>query len=85
MLQGFFVRVISSGLYGHVLYTGLVGMGIGYFVSHRREPLPRRLIVLVGLVVVGVLGHFLWNSPLLDFFPSPSGAQWLSSSRSRPR
>ena len=33
VLQGFFVRVVSSGLYSHVLYTGLVGMGIGYFVS----------------------------------------------------
>ncbi|MEX2276088.1 MAG: PrsW family glutamic-type intramembrane protease [Actinomycetota bacterium] len=79
VLQGFFVRVISSGLYGHVLYTGLVGMGIGYFVSHRRDtPLSRRLAVLILLTAVGVFGHFLWNSPLLDLLPtSPSGAGWL--------
>ena len=37
ILQGFFVRVVASGLYSHVLYTGLVGMGIGYFVSRRQR------------------------------------------------
>ncbi len=42
VLQGFFVRVVASGLYSHVLYTGLVGMGIGYFVSRRqRQPLAQ--------------------------------------------
>ena len=71
VLQGFFVRVVASGLYSHVLYTGLVGMGIGYFVSRRqRQPLARRLLVLAGLSAAAVLGHFLWNSPLLDLFPS---------------
>ncbi|MEX0754333.1 MAG: PrsW family intramembrane metalloprotease [Actinomycetota bacterium] len=79
VLQGFFVRVISSGLYGHVLYTGLVGMGIGYFVSHRRDaPLGRRVAVLAGLTAVGILGHVAWNSPWLDLLPAePSGAGWL--------
>ncbi|MEO8423147.1 MAG: PrsW family intramembrane metalloprotease [Actinomycetota bacterium] len=71
VLQGFFVRVVASGLYSHVLYTGLVGMGIGYFVSRRhRRPFKKRLTVLVGLSAAAVLGHFLWNSPLLDLFPS---------------
>ena len=71
VLQGFFVRVVSSGLYSHVLYTGLVGMGIGYFVSRRtRRPLARRIMVLAGLSAAAVLGHFLWNSPFLDLFPA---------------
>ncbi len=71
VLQGFFVRVVASGLYSHVLYTGLVGMGIGYFVSRRfQRPLRRRVVVLAGLSATAVLGHFLWNSPLLDLFPS---------------
>jgi protease PrsW len=71
VLQGFFVRVVASGLYSHVLYTGLVGMGIGYFVSRRaRRPFKKRLTVLAGLSAAAVLGHFLWNSPLLDLFPS---------------
>ncbi|MGZ5213789.1 MAG: PrsW family intramembrane metalloprotease [Actinomycetota bacterium] len=80
VLRGFFVRVVASGLYSHVLYTGLVGMGIGYLVSRRhRRPLKRRLTVVVGLSAAAILGHFLWNSPLLDLFPAQpwSGADLL--------
>ena len=70
VLHGFFVRVVAGGLYSHVLYTGLVGMGIGYVVSRRNPtPLARRLEICAGLSAVAVLGHFLWNSPLLDLFP----------------
>lgn len=80
VLQGFFVRVVASGLYSHVLYTGLVGMGLGYIVSRRhRRPLRRRATVFAGLSAAAVLGHFLWNSPLLDLFPAQpwSGADLL--------
>jgi RsiW-degrading membrane proteinase PrsW (M82 family) len=71
VLEGFWVRVVSSGLYGHVLYTGLAGMGVAYVVSRRPdEPLARAVAVAVGLFAVGVAGHFLWNSPFLDMFPS---------------
>jgi protease PrsW len=70
VLRGFFLRVLASGLYSHVLYTGLVGMGIGYVVS-RRSPVPRvrRLWVCAALCALAVSGHFLWNSPWLDLFP----------------
>jgi protease PrsW len=80
VLTGFFVRVLASGLYSHVLYTGLVGMGIGIIVS-RREPAPasRRWTQAGLLFAVAAAGHFLWNSPLLDFFPRPPwmGAEWI--------
>jgi len=67
VLQGFYVRVLSSGLYGHVLYTGLIGMGIGYFVSEREhEPFGKRLLVAGGLAAVGIAGHLLWDSPLFN-------------------
>ena len=70
VLAGFYVRVISSGLYGHVLYTGLSGMGIAYFVSRRHEATrAKRMGVALLLFLVAVLGHFLWDSPLLNFFP----------------
>jgi RsiW-degrading membrane proteinase PrsW (M82 family) len=70
VLAGFYVRVVSSGFYGHVLYTGLAGMGIAYFVARRGEAsLARRTLVGAGLFLGAVAGHFLWNSPLLDFFP----------------
>ena len=80
VLQGFFLRVVASGLYSHVLYTGLVGMAVGVVVSRRAtEPLARRLWIAAGLCALAVFGHFLWNSPLLDFFPAEpwTGADWL--------
>jgi protease PrsW len=79
VLRGFFLRVVASGLYSHVLYTGLVGMGIGYVVSRRSgTSLARRLLVCTGLGGAAVLGHFLWNSPLLDLYPSQpwSAGDW---------
>ncbi len=80
VLHGFFVRVLASGLYSHVLYTGLVGMGIGYVVSRRgTAPRSKRMWVCAGLATVAVLGHFLWNSPIFDFFPSEpwTGGDWI--------
>jgi RsiW-degrading membrane proteinase PrsW (M82 family) len=81
VLQGFYVRVLSSGLYGHVLYTGLVGMAVGLVVS-RREPTPvrERLPVAAGIVALALLGHFLWNSPWLNIGPTPpiDGLDWLA-------
>jgi RsiW-degrading membrane proteinase PrsW (M82 family) len=80
VLAGFYVRVISAGLYGHVLYSGIAGMGVAYFVSRAgEEPLRRRLLVAIGLFAVAVFAHFLWDSPLLNFFPgSVEGAgDWL--------
>jgi protease PrsW len=70
VLQGFFIRVVASGLYGHVLYSGLFGIGIAYFITRRGEVTTgRRLAVAVGLILAAILGHALWNSPLLFFFP----------------
>lgn len=80
VLIGFFLRVIASGLYGHVLYTGLSGMGVAYFTTRRGDAsLGRRLAVAVGLFGVAVVAHFVWNSPLLDFFPQPpfEGVEFL--------
>ncbi len=80
VLAGFYVRVISAGLYGHVLYTGIAGMGVAYFVSRAgEEPFRRRLLVAIGLFAAAVAAHFLWNSPLLNFFPGTidTAADWL--------
>lgn len=71
VLAGFYVRVVSSGLYGHVLYTGLSGMGVAVFVSRRDEwTLRARTLAALGLFASASLGHFLWDSPWLNFFPS---------------
>jgi RsiW-degrading membrane proteinase PrsW (M82 family) len=70
VLEGFFIRVVASGLYGHVLYSGLFGMAVAYYVTRRgTRPLGRRLWVAGGLILASILGHALWNSPLLNFFP----------------
>ena len=70
VLQGFFVRVVASGLYGHVLYTGLFGIGVAYFVSRRAQTsFGRRLVIAALFILAGMFAHFLWNSPLLNFYP----------------
>jgi RsiW-degrading membrane proteinase PrsW (M82 family) len=66
VLVGFWVRVIASGLYGHVLYTGLSGIGVAYFVTRRGEvPFARRFAVAAGLLLLAMGAHFFWNSPLI--------------------
>ncbi len=77
VLQGFFVRVIASGLYSHVLYTGLVGMAVGTLIT-RRDGRPQRDRLGPAALLAGaaVLGHFLWNSPILEFFPAHPWEGW---------
>jgi RsiW-degrading membrane proteinase PrsW (M82 family) len=76
VLEGFWVRVIASGLYGHVLYTGLAGIGVAYFVTRKGvQSLSRRLAVAAGLLSLAMLAHFVWNSPLIwDDLPLPLAA-----------
>ncbi|HEX6208832.1 MAG TPA: PrsW family intramembrane metalloprotease, partial [Actinomycetota bacterium] len=80
VLTGFYLRVIASGFYGHVLYSALAGMGIAYFVTRKGVVSEaRRWAVPTGLFLIAVLAHFLWNSPLLDLFPEEpwEGTDWL--------
>jgi len=65
VIAGFLVRVVASGLYTHVLFTGLAGIGFAYFVSRRGDvPLSRRLAVAAGMLALAMTAHFVWNSPL---------------------
>ena len=80
VLEGFFVRVIASGLYSHVLYTGLVGMAVGIVTTDRHRSSRRaRLRPAATLAGAAILGHVLWNSPILEFFPAHpwEGGEWL--------
>src|SRR5688572_2864622 len=80
--EGFAARVLASGLYGHVLYTGLIGMGIGYVVTRREDVgIGRRLGVASGLAVLGVAGHALWNSPFLASLYPASPIERLDRAR----
>lgn len=81
VLHGFFIRVIASGLYGHVLYTGVAGMGVAYFVTHRELPVPRRLLIALAAFGAAMAAHFFWNSPILTQVVlgsgDPSPIQWI--------
>ena len=73
VLEGFFVRVIASGLYSHVLYTGLVGMAVGTLIT-RRDGRSRRERLGPAALLAGaaVLGHFPVELPDPRVLPGPS-------------
>lgn len=65
VLEMFFLRVIIVGAYMHVLWTGLSGIGLAYYVTQREQPHQKRLLVAVGLFLLAIVAHMVWNSPLL--------------------
>lgn len=70
VIQGFYVRVIATGLYGHVVYTGIAGIGLAYFATRRFDiALAKRVAVAAGLLLLAIVAHFIWNSPLFDRLP----------------
>jgi RsiW-degrading membrane proteinase PrsW (M82 family) len=62
----FFLRVVVSGLYSHMLFTGFVGFGFAYFVTQKGRGLGRRMGVLAGCCFLAWAAHFVWNSPWLE-------------------
>jgi hypothetical protein len=62
----FFLRVILSGLYSHMLFSGLMGFGFAYFVTQRDRTLGRRLGVFALFAFLSWAAHFVWNSPWLE-------------------
>jgi hypothetical protein len=66
VLSMFFLRSLLIGAYMHVMWTGLTGAGLAYFVTRLDQPRQRRIFVAVGLFLAGVVAHMLWNSPLLN-------------------
>ncbi len=79
----FLVRVGAGGLYGHVLFTGLTGMGFAYLVTQHRVALSRRIAGAALCIAAGLAAHAVWNSPLTDFVLDTSGGadpsvlQWI--------
>jgi hypothetical protein len=70
VIEGFYVRVIASGIYGHVMFTGISAIGLAYFVSRRGEQsFSRRFLVAAGLLLTAMAAHFIWNSPFLGSLP----------------
>lgn len=72
IVAGFYFRTIAGGVYGHVLYSGLAGIGVAYFATRKGQlSTGKRLAVAGGFLLLAVLAHFVWNSPL---WPSVEGA-----------
>jgi RsiW-degrading membrane proteinase PrsW (M82 family) len=69
LFKMYFVRVLASGIYGHVLFTGLTGIGIAYFVTRAGVASRiKRFVVAIGLFLVAMAAHAFWNSPVLRGF-----------------
>lgn len=62
----FFLRVVLSGLYSHMLFTGLMGFGFAYFVTQRGRSLGNRVGLLALCALLAWGAHFVWNSPWLE-------------------
>ncbi|NLE10555.1 MAG: PrsW family intramembrane metalloprotease [Actinobacteria bacterium] len=62
----FFLRVVVSGLYSHMLFTGLMGFGFAYYVTQRGRAAAHRVGVFVLCGVLAWAAHFVWNSPWLE-------------------
>lgn len=66
VLGVFFVRVIAAGVYSHVLFTSLVGIGFAYAVTRREKPPALRAAVFFLLYAAACAAHFVWNSPWFE-------------------
>ncbi|GAA2513080.1 PrsW family intramembrane metalloprotease [Pilimelia columellifera] len=59
----FLLRGFLAGLWSHTLFSGLAGLGVGYFVVRTQRSRPTR-IAMIGLALLGAWAcHALWNSP----------------------
>jgi protease PrsW len=84
VIDTFLIRIVAGGLYSHVLFAGLTGMGFAYFATQRSQAFARRVFVFVLLVGAGVAAHAVWDSPwmvsVLDTASAtdkPSTLQWV--------
>ena len=61
LVRGFIVLPFS-----HVVFTGIAGAGIGYFMSRRGQSVVGRTLVAFGFYVAAFLLHGFQNSPILE-------------------
>lgn len=73
VLTVFFVRGIASGLWSHAAYSGFVGLGIGFLFTRPDIRLKWRMAAAIGMFLIAVALHSLWNTPVLIDVPL-----WLS-------
>ncbi|WP_017608630.1 PrsW family intramembrane metalloprotease [Nocardiopsis xinjiangensis] len=59
------VRVVLTGLGSHWAMTAIAGTAVGVLAAVDWRPGPRRALGALGLVLLAMLGHFFFDSPLL--------------------
>lgn len=60
------VARLVLGVGGHVMYTGITGVGIGYFMTRQDKPAVTRIAVFAGTFTVAWVLHFAWDAPIGD-------------------
>ena len=59
------VRVVLTGLGSHWAMTAIAGTAVGVLAAVTWRPGPRRALAALSLVLLAMLGHFFFDSPLL--------------------
>jgi RsiW-degrading membrane proteinase PrsW (M82 family) len=75
----FFLRVVLSGLYSHMLFTAFFGFGFAYFITQRKKRLAGRVAVLILGAVLAWASHFVWNSPWLESMMTRGTGQFVGA------
>lgn len=65
LVEMFVIRGLIAGPFSHAVYTGIVGLGLGYLVTATSRSWPRRVGVALLAFVGAYVAHWFWNSPLL--------------------
>ena len=78
--QMFMIRILGAGPYSHFLYTGLIGMGLAYYVVRTDKTTGTRILTAIGLIAAGVGAHFFWNSPIFAGILGPDSGivEWFA-------
>jgi RsiW-degrading membrane proteinase PrsW (M82 family) len=83
VVDTFLVRVVGGGLYGHVLFTGITGIGFAYLVTRPKAARTKGLLGFGACLVAGIAAHATWNSPWMQSVLETAGAdkpstlQWI--------
>ena len=52
------------GVGGHVIFTGITGLGVGYVMTRKDKPATTRILVFAATFALAWALHFLWDAPI---------------------
>ena len=65
LFENLLTRGVFALPFSHIIYTGIAGAGIGYFMSRRGQSIVGRTLAAFGFFAVAFLLHGFNNSPIL--------------------